>query len=192
MLEDAGNLPYLNQYLLIISTMEFLAANFCGQILSTFSMQRSRAVILDRMPGIALDRLHWLLQLTQPVEGCPYLKDKPLLDYHQRISRQGDFSVSRWQPRLMQFASAPIQIRVWPYCTWNSSNKRQASSYCSSRLMRGSSRGKALDFRLDGPGSIQGVGSVEIFLHSFLSTQPPIKWVPEPSPGGKGGLCLVP
>ena len=45
----------------------------------------------------------------------------------------------------------------------------------------GSSSGKALDYELDGPGSIPGVGGVEIFLHTFVfrlvmgSTQPPIK-----------------
>ena len=43
------------------------------------------------------------------------------------------------------------------------------------------SSGKALDYGLDGPGSIAGVGGVKIFLHSFVSrlalgsTQPPIK-----------------
>ena len=48
----------------------------------------------------------------------------------------------------------------------------------------GSSNGKALDYGLDGPGSIPGVGGVEISLRSFVSrlvlrsTQPPIKWVP--------------
>ena len=42
----------------------------------------------------------------------------------------------------------------------------------------------ALGYGLDGPGSIPGVGVVEIFLHSFVSrlalgsTQPPIKCVP--------------
>ena len=45
----------------------------------------------------------------------------------------------------------------------------------------GSSSGKALGYGLDGPGSIPGVGGMEIFLHSFVyrlvlgSTQPPIK-----------------
>ena len=45
----------------------------------------------------------------------------------------------------------------------------------------GSSSGKALGYGLDGPGSIPGVGGVEIFLRSFVSrlvlrsTQPPIK-----------------
>ena len=44
----------------------------------------------------------------------------------------------------------------------------------------GSSSDKALDYELDGPGSIPGVGGVEIFLHSMFrlaleSTQPPIK-----------------
>ena len=45
----------------------------------------------------------------------------------------------------------------------------------------GGSSGKALGCGLDGPGSIPGVGGVEIFLHSFVSrltlgsTQPPIK-----------------
>ena len=45
----------------------------------------------------------------------------------------------------------------------------------------GSSSGKALRYGLDGPGSIPGVGGVEIFLRSFVSrlvlrsTQPPIK-----------------
>ena len=53
--------------------------------------------------------------------------------------------------------------------------------------------GKALGYGLDGPGSIPGVGGVEIFLHSFGSrlvlgsTQPPIKWVPGNFSGGKGG-----
>ena len=43
------------------------------------------------------------------------------------------------------------------------------------------SSGKALGYGLDCPGSIPGVGGVEIFLHSFMSrlalgsTQPPIK-----------------
>ena len=45
----------------------------------------------------------------------------------------------------------------------------------------GGSSGKVLGYGLDGPGLIQGVGGVEIFLHSFVSrlalgsTQPPIK-----------------
>ena len=45
----------------------------------------------------------------------------------------------------------------------------------------GGSSGKELGYRLDGPGSIPGVGGVEIFLHSFVSrlalgsTQPPLK-----------------
>ena len=45
----------------------------------------------------------------------------------------------------------------------------------------GSSSGKALGYGLDSPGSILGVGGVEIFLRSFVSrlalrsTQPPIK-----------------
>ena len=45
----------------------------------------------------------------------------------------------------------------------------------------GGSSGKALGCGLDDPGSIPGVGGVEIFLHSFVSrlalgfTQPPIK-----------------
>ena len=56
-----------------------------------------------------------------------------------------------------------------------------------------SSSDKALGYRLYGPGSIPGVEGVDIFLHSFVfrlvqgSTQPPIKWVPSASPGGKGG-----
>ena len=45
----------------------------------------------------------------------------------------------------------------------------------------GGSSGKALGYGLDGPGSIPGVGGVEIFFRSFVSrlvlgsTQPPIK-----------------
>ena len=45
----------------------------------------------------------------------------------------------------------------------------------------GGSSGKALSYGLDGPGSIPGVGEVEIFLRSFVSrlvlgsTQSPIK-----------------
>ena len=45
----------------------------------------------------------------------------------------------------------------------------------------GGSSGKALSCGLDGPGSLPGVGGLEIFLHSFVSrlalgsTQPPIK-----------------
>ena len=45
----------------------------------------------------------------------------------------------------------------------------------------GGSSGKALSCGLDGPGSIPGVGGVEIFLRSFVSrlalgsTQPPMK-----------------
>ena len=45
----------------------------------------------------------------------------------------------------------------------------------------GSSSGKAFGCGLDGPGSIQSVGGVEIYLRSFMSrlvlgsTQPPIK-----------------
>ena len=45
----------------------------------------------------------------------------------------------------------------------------------------GGSSGKELSCGLDGPGSIMGVGGVEIFLHSLVSrlalgsTQPPIK-----------------
>ena len=48
-------------------------------------------------------------------------------------------------------------------------------------LWPGGASGKALCYGLDGPGSIPGVGGVEIFLHSFVSrlvlgsTQPPIK-----------------
>ena len=55
----------------------------------------------------------------------------------------------------------------------------------------GSSSGKVLGYRLGGPGSIPGVGEVEIFLHTFVSrlvlgsTQPPIKWVPRAFPGIK-------
>ena len=33
----------------------------------------------------------------------------------------------------------------------------------------GGASGKALRYGLDGPGSIPGVGGVEIFLHSFVS-----------------------
>ena len=58
----------------------------------------------------------------------------------------------------------------------------------------GSSSGKALAYGLNGPGSIPGVGRVEIFLHSFVSelvlgsTQPPIKMSTGGAfPGGKGG-----
>ena len=55
--------------------------------------------------------------------------------------------------------------------------------YCSLLPHKGpgSSSGKALSYGLDGPGSIPGVGGVEIFLCSFVSrlvlgsTQPPIK-----------------
>ena len=45
----------------------------------------------------------------------------------------------------------------------------------------GGSRGEVLGYGLDGPGSIPGVGGVEILLNSFVSrlvlgsTQPPIK-----------------
>ena len=45
----------------------------------------------------------------------------------------------------------------------------------------GSSSGKALGYGLDGPGSMPGVGGVQIYLQSFVSrlilgsTQPPIK-----------------
>ena len=45
----------------------------------------------------------------------------------------------------------------------------------------GGSNGKALDYGLEGPGSILGVGGVLIFLHTFVSrlvlgsTQAPIK-----------------
>ena len=45
----------------------------------------------------------------------------------------------------------------------------------------GGSSGRVLGYGLDGPGSIPGVGGVEIFLRSFVSrlalgsTQPPIK-----------------
>ena len=48
----------------------------------------------------------------------------------------------------------------------------------------GSSTGKELGYRMDGPGSIPGVWEVKIFLRSFVSrqvlgfTQLPIKWVP--------------
>ena len=55
----------------------------------------------------------------------------------------------------------------------------------------GGSSGKALSYGLDGPGSIPGVGGVEIFLRSFASrlvlgsTQSPIKCVPGPLPGVK-------
>ena len=57
--------------------------------------------------------------------------------------------------------------------------------YCPISVFCGpcSSSGKALGYGLDGPGSIPGVGVVEIFLYSFLSRlvlrsiQPPIKWV---------------
>ena len=53
--------------------------------------------------------------------------------------------------------------------------------YAPVNFTRGSSSGKALGCGLDGPGSIPGVGGVEILLHSFMSrlvlgsTQPPIK-----------------
>ena len=55
----------------------------------------------------------------------------------------------------------------------------------------GSSSVKALDYWLDGPGSIPSVGGVGIFLHSFVtwlvlgSTQPPVKVLGD-FPGGKG------
>ena len=39
----------------------------------------------------------------------------------------------------------------------------------------GSPSGKALAYGLDSPGSISGGGGMEIFLHSFMSTQPSIK-----------------
>ena len=45
----------------------------------------------------------------------------------------------------------------------------------------GGSIGKALSYGLDGPGSIPGVGGVEIFLHSFVSR------LVLGFPGGKGG-----
>ena len=38
----------------------------------------------------------------------------------------------------------------------------------------GGSNGKAFGYGLDGPGSIPGVGGVEIFLHSLVST--PVLW----------------
>ena len=46
-----------------------------------------------------------------------------------------------------------------------------SKEYCSLKLKGGpgSSSGKALGYGLDGPGSILGVGGVEIFLHSFMS-----------------------
>ena len=37
----------------------------------------------------------------------------------------------------------------------------------------GGSSGKAFGYGLDGPGSIPGVGGVEIFLHSFVSLPHP-------------------
>ena len=49
------------------------------------------------------------------------------------------------------------------------------------REFPGSSSGKTLDYGLDGPVSIPGIGRVEIFLHSFVFklvprfTQPTIK-----------------
>ena len=61
-------------------------------------------------------------------------------------------------------------------------------------MMRpGGSSGKALGYGLDGPGSIPGVGGVEIFLHSFESrqalgsTQSPYKMSTGEFPRGKGG-----
>ena len=50
------------------------------------------------------------------------------------------------------------------------------------RNQKVSSSGKALGYRLDGPGSIPGGGGVVIFLYSFVSrlvlgsSQPPVKW----------------
>ena len=51
---------------------------------------------------------------------------------------------------------------------------------CDVQYVPDGASGKALGYGLDGPGSIHGVGGVEIFLHSVSrlvlgSTQPPIK-----------------
>ena len=54
---------------------------------------------------------------------------------------------------------------------------------------------KALDYELDGPGSLPGVGGLEIILHSLVSrlvlgsTQPPIKLISELSPVVKAVEC---
>ena len=99
--------------LLITFTMEFLTANFCGQILtllSTCSVPELWYLIACR--DVCMDWLHWLLQRHSLYKAVLILKTNPYLTTTNGISRQGDFSVSIWQPRPMQFASATIWILI--------------------------------------------------------------------------------
>ena len=65
--------------------------------------------------------------------------------------------------------------------------------YLTNTYGPGGSNGKALGYGLESPGSIPGVGGVEILLHFFVSrlvlgtTQPPINEHREISPGDFSG-----
>ena len=79
--------------------------------------------------------------------------------------------------RTQEDAVNLLGIRNWEAAAKNREERRRIVGASGP----GSSSGKVLGYGLDGPGSIPGVGGVEIFLHSFVSrlvlgfTQPLIK-----------------